>query len=287
MKPTSRRIACVTLWCGFLVLTAAGQQPPAILTVELDNIVMYLDDVNNFGRLATNPNAAAAQTARNFVPVVWIADVVSVNGRPAKGTWTFDGTLLLRAAAPQPGSAIADIPGVFAFHLTCGIQQADGTPVGTIMASGWGGSPRPPGAPAAILQADMAVTGGTGAYLGMRGQVGQGGITTNGGRTASMAEDPANRRLHGGGGRRYVFHLVPMSQPGIVVGANGPQIFHADFSPVTSVRPARSGETLIVRATGLGPTRPGVNPGQEFPSNPVQEVTHPSMCLSAVKRLRW
>jgi uncharacterized protein (TIGR03437 family) len=81
--------------------------------------------------------------------------------------------------------------------------------------------------------------------------------------------------VHGGGGRRYVFHLIPMSRPGIVVGANGPQIFHADFSPVTSARPARSGETLIVRATGLGPTRPGVNPGQEFPSSPVQDVNSP------------
>jgi len=42
----------------------------------------------------------------------------------------------------------------------------DGRAVGTIMASGWGGAAKAPGAPSAILQANMTITGGTGAYLG-------------------------------------------------------------------------------------------------------------------------
>ena len=42
-------------------------------------------------------------------------------------------------------------------------------------------------------------------------------------------------------------------------------MYHADFSPVTADKPARKRETLIALVTGLGPTRPGVDPGQPFP----------------------
>jgi uncharacterized protein (TIGR03437 family) len=58
--------------------------------------------------------------------------------------------------------------------------------------------------------------------------------------------------------------------------AGSPAVFHADFSPVTPARPARAGETLIVMATGLGPTRPGMNPGTPFPENPLLEMKFPS-----------
>jgi uncharacterized protein (TIGR03437 family) len=39
-----------------------------------------------------------------------------------------------------------------------------------------------------------------------------------------------------------------------------------DFSPVTATKPAHAGDLLIVRATGLGPTVPSVEPGQPFPT---------------------
>ena len=93
------------------------------------------------------------------------------------------------------------------------------------------------------------------------------------GRTsASVTEDPARRRANGGGSQRWVMHLIPMSRPEIVTTAAGPAVFHADFSPVTGSNPARAGEALIVTAIGLGPTRPGVNPGEPFPLNAPQEV---------------
>ena len=34
-------------------------------------------------------------------------------------------------------------------------------------------------------------------------------------------------------------------------------------------------EVLVARATGLGPTRPGIDPGQPFPSDVGQEVNSP------------
>lgn len=43
-------------------------------------------------------------------------------------------------------------------------------------------------------------------------------------------------------------------------------MFHSDLSPVTAAKPAKAGEVLVVTATGLGPTVPGVNPGQPFSS---------------------
>ena len=52
-------------------------------------------------------------------------------------------------------------------------------------------------------------------------------------------------------------------------------MFHADFSQVTPAKPARAGELLILTVTGLGPTLPGVDPGQPFPANPPQEVNSP------------
>src|SRR6266568_2093686 len=66
-----------------------------------------------------------------------------------------------------------------------------------------------------------------------------------------------------------------MSSPQIVTGASGPALFHADFSPVTAARPAKAGEVLIVKASGLGPTVPGVNPGQAFPTDSIQQVNSP------------
>ena len=86
-------------------------------------------------------------------------------------------------------------------------------------------------------------------------------------RNASVREDPAQRRINGGGKGVAFLHLIPMSRPEIVATASGPAVFHADFSPVTTVKPAKVGEVLIMRATGLGPTRPGIDPGQPFPLN--------------------
>ena len=63
--------------------------------------------------------------------------------------------------------------------------------------------------------------------------------------------------------------LIPMSTPDVQA------VYHADFSPVSATSPARPGELLIAAATGLGPTRPGVDPGVPFPAAPLHEVNSP------------
>lgn len=161
--------------------------------------------------------------------------------------------------------AIADITRVSDRNQIFEILKSDGTPVGTIVCLGMGGGSVP----------NFAIVGGTGAFLGARGQLGQ-TVRTVLPRRASMAEDPANRRLHGGGKLRFMLHVIPMSAPQIVATGSGPAVTHADdFALVTASRPAAAGEILSLYATGLGPTRPGADPGQPFPSRPPAVVNSP------------
>jgi len=129
----------------------------------------------------------------------------------------------------------------------------------------------------AVTGSNNAVAGGTGAFLGVRGQLGGAGVPGFASfRTASVTEDPANRRRNGGGKLRFVVHLIPMSRPEIVNTAAGPAVAHSnDFASVTAARPARPGEILSLFATGLGPTRPGVDPGKPFPTSPLAAVNSP------------
>jgi hypothetical protein len=243
----------------------------AILDIEWENSVAYIDDLADPSRLVTSPSAVAT-TVRNFMQALAIADIVSVNGRPARGSWVYSVRVIQLFPNPTPGQAVGDLgrAGIGDVHFE--ILQSDGTRVGSLMASGFGGGPAPPGLPAGA--SSFAVVGGTGAFLGVRGAA----TTppgTPGNRNASMQEDPANRRTHGGNRGHYLLYLIPTFRPEIVITAGGPAVFHSDFSLVTPTRPARVGETLILRATGLGPTRPGLAPGATFPESPFEEVNSP------------
>jgi uncharacterized protein (TIGR03437 family) len=67
-----------------------------------------------------------------------------------------------------------------------------------------------------------------------------------------------------------------MSWPTVVTTAGGPAIVHSsDFSLVSSSKPAAAGEILSLFATGLGPTRASLTPGQPFPSSPLAVVNSP------------
>ena len=73
-----------------------------------------------------------------------------------------------------------------------------------------------------------------------------------------------------------MLHLIPLARPELVITANGPAVVHSnDFGLVTASRPARPGEILSLIATGLGPTRPGVDPGMPFPASPLALVNSP------------
>ena len=69
------------------------------------------------------------------------------------------------------------------------------------------------------------------------------------------------------------FLLLPL---GVLNSSSGPLVLHSsDFSELSATKPAVPGEVLTLIATGLGPTNPGVDPGQQFPASPLARVSSP------------
>jgi len=272
-KLTTLAIAalCVAGWCRISLAQTAP--PVTVLEIDQENGVTYYEDVGDPSKFASSQGATEA-VVRNFQAWVFIADIVAVNGRPAKGTVACKGRFFRMLPNPGPSFAIADVTHANLNETYVEIQQADGTPVGVIMSTGFTFGPRPPGAPAGSV-GNLAIAGGTGAFVGARGF----GVHRfgSGGRTASsMTEDPANRRVLGGLSFHLTLHLIPMTRPEVVMIAGGPAIVHAsDFTLVTASKPARAGEILSLFATGLGPTRPGIDAGKPFPADPLQVANSP------------
>jgi uncharacterized protein (TIGR03437 family) len=282
--------ALLRLWKAALAVTlcaAAASQaglaqvpPPSILQIDVASNVLYVEDTGDVSKFAGDPNVAAdSHSSKNFNRIVDVADIVAVNGQPVKGTHMRSGVNVLLRTAPTPGQAISDTVRAGLAVFTFEILKTDGTPIGTIMTDGFAGGTAPPGAPlTATAGANFVITGGTGAFLGARGQMemvaNPPGVASQ--RIASITEDPANRRLNGGGTQRYVLHLIPMESPEIAMLPAGPAISHSsDFSLVTASKPAVPGEILSLFVRGLGPVSPGVDPGRPFPSSPPAAVNSP------------
>jgi hypothetical protein len=198
-----------------------------------------------------------------------------VNGHPVKGTYVGVPFKLGLTPAPQPGQAIADTTAVSFRQESFQILGLDGVPVGSILTLGMAGGPPPRGAPSVQANGDLAIAGGTGAFIGVRGQKGR-GTSIAPLRYAAADEDPADRRRIGGGHIREILEVIPMSQPEIVITAGHPAVTHLkDSSPVSVSKPARAGEVLSMLATGLGPTRPSpsLRTNQKTVVNSPVEVT--------------
>jgi uncharacterized protein (TIGR03437 family) len=274
-KSTSITLSLV----AFSFVCAGEELPSTMLLVEFENNVQYNQDTSDYSKLATDPSVTATVASKNFQSNVVIADIVAVNGQPAKGIFFRERRTIMLTPNPTPGQAIADVTRNFSgFETVFEILQPDGAPIGSIFLSGFGGgSPTPPGAPLVQNLSNLAIVGGTGAFLGARGQGGEATVPGNtAARQASMTEDPSKRRINGGGKMRWVLHVIPMLRPEIVTTLAGPAVTHSrDFSVVTASKPATPGETLSLFATGLGPTRLGVDPGQLFPAKPPAIVNSP------------
>jgi uncharacterized protein (TIGR03437 family) len=272
----AKTLAMTVLLAAVYCRLALGQSTQTtLLKIDVANYVPYTYDAFDIQKFATAPSLTPTPpTGRAFEFFVFIGDIVAVNGKPVKGLWTARGTTLFFDPNAVPGHSTADLTRGNVIDMYWEISQVDGTPVGTLAASGLTRGSPPPGAPLAQTGDNLTIIGGTGAFLGVRGQAGV--IDLGSPRQASVVEDPASRRTIGGAKRSYVLHLIPMSVPQIVTTANGPAVTHSsDFSPVTASKPAASGEILSLFATGLGPTVPGVDPGQPLPSSPQAAVNSP------------
>ena len=277
MRAMWKTSAVAALWAASWHVSLAQVAPATILEIDLENRVQYLGDISDVSKLASDTNVTTPLPSRNFVPVLIMADIVAVNGQPAMGTSVFHIRQINLRTAPNAGEAIADVVRNNVVDIRFEVLNSDGTPIGTIMASGLGGGAAPPGAPLGVRVGNVAIVGGTGAFLGARGQVGQ-GVTTTPDRNASMTEDPANRRRNGGGKVRYVLQVIPMLWPRIATVSSSSALLYTN-QPATLGGWAMRGELLSAQVSGLGPTKPGVDPGQPFPANPASAVNSPVQVL--------
>lgn len=258
------RIAAAVISTAGHCFVGSGQtaEQPVVLTIDMENAVIYRGDVTDPARWARDAGPTTAQPGRAFMYNHNAAGIVAVNGNPAQGLWLNRAGVLVTNRNPQPGQMIADLNTGSGWQCWWHIMGPDGSWIGSLADTG-----STPG---------HAVTAGTGAYLGVTGehrdmQLGRPF------RAASVTEDPANRRIHGGGRVRTVFYLYPRYRPSVDVTPTGPAVFHADFSPVTAARPARSGEVLITAARNLGPSRPDLLPPgtRAFRADPPEVVNSP------------
>jgi hypothetical protein len=229
-------------------------ETPVVLQVDVENAVQYRSDIADPARRGSDAAMTTAAAPRAFTDVLFIGDIVAVNGRPAKGTWTSRQLLMNFNPNPAAGFAVADVTRGTLADCKWEFLDADGRFVGALVDGGY---------------FPHAVTGGVGAFLGARGQMSSGTVPNPRPiRTASMSEDPANRRVLGGGNSRIIFHLYPAYRPAIL------EVLDSNFRPVTAANPARRGEYIVVRASGLGPLTPGTVPAgsQPFSASPVEEV---------------
>jgi hypothetical protein len=279
----TRRVAISGVAFAFMIaygnVAMAQSLSQTTLKIDVQNAVEYQGDTGDPSQFASKPNITPSSPPKNFYVATVIADIVAVNGQPVKGTYVGRSNSVILSPTPTGAAnaeAIADVTRAALRQHLFEILQPDGTPVGTVMSLGFSGGPAPPGAPS-TERANWAIVGGTGAFLGARGLV-TGTVAASGAaaRAASMSEDPANRRLNGGGSISFMLHLIPMSVPQAVITANGPAIVHSsDFTLVSPSKPAAAGEILSLIATGLGPTVPEVDLGLPFPSNPLAKVNSP------------
>ncbi len=262
---TIRRFTFLILAAGALCQllysqTSRAADAAVVLTVEVQNTTTYRSDTFDISKIAKSPGPTTSVT-QAFVPSFNIGDMRTVNGEAVKGIWSSPALALPFRANPQPGQPIADVDSAGMSQCIWQILTPDGKYIGTLIDNGAAPGPH------------HIVTGGDGAFLGMTGA--HGPMQGTGARSASTSEDPANRRMLGGGAGRLTFYLYPKTRPTISATPGGPAVTHLDGSLVSSANPAAAGELLTLYASGLGPTTPFVEIGQSFPQGSAYPVNAP------------
>ncbi len=242
------------LTAGFalpLFLTAADQPYISTVTIETRNVVTYNGDIFDPLKLALLTSPAIPSATRAFTESITVGDVVSINGRPAKGLWQSRSFSMGYSPTAAPGFAIADSSEGAPGECKWAILNVDGNLVGRFQEGGIG---------------THQITGGSGIFLGVHGtQTSVQAVQAP--RRASMTEDPAVRRALGGGTLVHTFHIAPSYPPAFAEDGNV-AIFHSDLTPVTAASPVRAGQMVIARVVNLGFTLPAVDPGAPFPNLP-------------------
>jgi hypothetical protein len=268
------RLPTFSMFVTGAVGLALGQNlPPVVLEVDVENVRFYHQDSADFARYGSRAERTESALHPNFSYMEAVGDVVAVNGQRVRGTITVQATgIRLNKDVPRPTFGTADIGGgANRLVYEIDILGEDGNHIAALFATGRNTMDPVPAGSHVQNTDNMVIVGGTGAFFGARGQMLFGPVLpgSNPQARGSITEDPANRRMYGGLNFRRIVYLIPEVRPTVT------QVMHADFSPVTASRPARPGETVVLVAHGLGPTRPAVPPGQAFPSSEWAIVNSP------------
>src|SRR5438552_1784652 len=106
-------------------LARAQETRPTILQIDVENMVRYVADTADPSRFATNPGITPAVVPRNFGNYIALADIVAVNGLPAKGTYASRGVSMTMSPSGAAGVAIADVTRNSAVDVRLEILSAD------------------------------------------------------------------------------------------------------------------------------------------------------------------
>ena len=259
-------------------LNAADQPLMSVLTIQTENVVTYVGDITDPSKLALLGGPVSPSATRAFAESITVGDVVSINGRPAKGLWQSRSLSMGYSPTAGPGSAIADSAEGAPGECKWAILTADGILVGRFQEGGIG-----------VHQ----ITGGSGLYLGIRGT--QAIVqAVQSPRRASMTEDPSMRRILGGGTLIDTFYIAPSYPPAFDAADGSPAVFHADFSPVTATSPAHAGEVRHRPRNERRVHNAGRNPGNRIcASAPWNQVNSPvevivgGQAQDAINKLGW
>jgi len=174
-------------------------------------------------------NAAALDVRLPVQEPRVLADVVAVNGKPAKGTFAAWGSYFNFSAAstPVPARPIADISRTQMWNMLFEVHDAEKGQVATLAALGLAGGPPPPGTLPGSLAGNFVVTGGSGAWSGVKGHATTVSIAGARGTSGSGGPGvPASER-----GRRRVAHRGHASFRGLSHHRGGfPLRLHACLS---------------------------------------------------------
>jgi len=116
-------------------LVAQVAEQPVVLTIDVENAVIYRGTVFDASKLAKDPGPTTSVN-QAFVEVVNVGDLVAVNGKPIKGLWSCTVYAMPYRQAPLPGQPIADFDLGGGTFCSWTIFSPEGTPVGMITDTG-------------------------------------------------------------------------------------------------------------------------------------------------------
>jgi uncharacterized protein (TIGR03437 family) len=125
---------------GILSAVAFAQTTPVVLDIAIESSVQYVADVTDPSKLALSASATTAASTRAFTDTIFVGDIVSINGKPAKGMWTSRQYKMGFSPSPAAGLAISDATQGTIAECKWEIQNANGQSAEVLGAVGYAGA---------------------------------------------------------------------------------------------------------------------------------------------------